>query len=72
MPTTLTFSKSAASVDHLGHTPRHRPDEFPVPANEIETGQKIVRRGNVNKSIFRGAICTKFSQLVPQIVSDDL
>ena len=70
MPTTLTFSKSAASVDHLGHTPRHRPDEFPVPANEIETGQKIVRRGNVNKSILRHPISTKFSQVVRWWASD--
>ena len=72
MPTTLIFSKSAASVDHLGHTPRHRPDEFPVPANEIEASQKIVRRGNVNKSILRRPISTKFSQVVTDYLRNKL
>ena len=72
MPTTLIFSKSAASVDHLGHTPRHSLDEFPVPANEIETGQKIVRRGNVNKSILRRPISTKFSQVVTDYLRNKL
>ena len=43
-----------------------------VGEDKIFTSQKIVRTWNVNNSVVRCAIYMKFSQLVPQIVCDNL